>query len=121
MKVIIAGCRTISDYSQVFNAMQLSRFVPTEIISGKANGVDRLGEIWAKGNKIPVMYFPADWSAHGKAAGPIRNKEMAKYADALVLIWDGKSKGSLSMLNLAVEHGLQVFVYTVSPTKHIHR
>ncbi len=41
--------------------------------------------------------FPPDWEKHGKAAGPIRNKEMAEYADALLLIWDGKSRGSASM------------------------
>lgn len=45
--------------------------------------------------------FPADWDAHGKAAGPIRNREMAQYGDALLLIWDGKSRGSASMLKEA--------------------
>ena len=41
--------------------------------------------------------FLPDWKTKGRAAGPIRNKEMAIYADILLLIWDGKSRGSKSM------------------------
>ena len=47
--------------------------------------------------KIHFALFDADWETHGKAAGPIRNAQMAKYADALLLIWDWKSKGSANM------------------------
>ena len=65
-----------------------------------AAGVDTLGEEWAKENNIPVDYFPANWETHGRAAGQIRNKKMAARADALLLIWDGKSRGSRSMLNI---------------------
>lgn len=50
---------------------------------------------------IPVVEFPADCKLHRKAAGPIRNEQMAQYADALILVWDGKSAGSSSMLGLA--------------------
>jgi hypothetical protein len=42
--------------------------------------------------------FPAKWDKYGKAAGPLRNREMAAYADALILVWDGKSRGSANML-----------------------
>lgn len=72
-----------------------------EIVSGGANGIDAQGELFAKINQIPLRIFEADWKAHGPAAGPIRNREMAKYADALLLIWDGESKGSASMLREA--------------------
>ena len=58
---------------------------------------DNKGAHWASHHDIPVKYFRPDWDKRGKAAGPIRNQEMAKYADVLLLIWDGKSKGSLSM------------------------
>ncbi len=47
--------------------------------------------------KLPVKEFPADWDQHGNAAGPIRNAQMADYADALLLIYDGESRGSLNM------------------------
>lgn len=54
----------------------------------------------------------ADWDAHGKAAGPIRNRKMAQEADALLLLWDGKSKGSASMLAEAKRTGLQIVSLT---------
>ena len=69
----------------------------TELVCGGAMGVDNEGAHWASHHDVPVKYFRPDWNKHGKAAGPIRNQEMAKYADVLLLIWDGKSKGSLSM------------------------
>jgi len=46
---------------------------------------------------VPMKVFPADWDMHGKAAGSIRNAQMAEYADELLLVWDGKSRGSASM------------------------
>lgn len=69
----------------------------TEIVSGGAKGIDSVGEEFANDSHILVNRFDADWEKHGKAAGPIRNKKMAEYADALLLIWDGKSKGSANM------------------------
>ena len=54
--------------------------------------------------------FPADWERHGKAAGYIRNREMAQNADALVAFWDGESRGTKSMIDLAKEYDLAVRV-----------
>lgn len=78
-----------------------SKFHITEVVCGMAKGADSLGEDWAKRNKIPIKYFPADWDKYGRSAGPIRNGEMAKYGDALILLWDGKSSGSAGMKKLA--------------------
>jgi len=75
-----------------------SGFEPTEIISGGAPGIDRLGELYAGANRIPCKVFSADWVAYGRAAGPRRNLEMAKYGDALLAIWDGKSPGTRNMI-----------------------
>lgn len=97
-KVIIAGSRTISDYELVEKIVLESDFVISEIVSGKAPGVDTLGERYAYEYVIPVKQFPADWVRHGKKAGPIRNEDMANYADAAILIWDGKSPGTKNML-----------------------
>ncbi len=69
----------------------------SEVVSGGAIGVDLSGENFANIFGFKLKKFPADWETHGKAAGPIRNKQMAEYADALLLIWDGKSKGSTNM------------------------
>lgn len=113
LKVIIAGSRTIEDYSLVCRAIEKSGFQVKEVVSGTARGVDRLGEKWAAFNKIPVKSFPADWDKHGKAAGPIRNRQMAEYADALVCLWDGKSKGSKHMIDIANELGLAVYIMEI--------
>jgi hypothetical protein len=71
----------------------------TEVVTGKAKGADTLGEKWARCvANLPVKEFPADWKTHGLKAGPIRNGEMADYADGLIVfIWNG-SRGSANML-----------------------
>jgi len=97
MKTIIAGSRDISNYDLVKYTTKQSNFTITEVVSGTAKGIDSLGEKWAQEQGIPIKKFPANWNEHGKAAGPIRNGQMADYADALILIWDGKSRGSANM------------------------
>lgn len=109
MKVIIAGSRTITDYQAVREAIESSGFRIREVVSGHAKGVDTLGEFWAYSQHIPLMQFPAEWEKYGNMAGPIRNREMAEYADALILVWDGKSHGSANMLKTAKEHGLKIY------------
>jgi hypothetical protein len=108
MKVIIAGSRSINDYKQLCQIMDNLIIQTTEVVCGMASGVDLMGKRWAEENGIPVKKMPANWSLHGNAAGPIRNKEMAEYADALILLWDGKSKGSKSMLKFAKENDLYI-------------
>ena len=56
------------------------------------------------------LLYPADWERHGRAAGPIRNEEMAEVSDALIAFWDGKSRGTKSMIEIARRKGLQVAV-----------
>lgn len=77
--------------------MQWHKLNPNRIVCGVAAGVDRAGETYANKMNLEISYFPANWEKFGKAAGPIRNLEMAKFADALLLIWDGKSRGSANM------------------------
>lgn len=115
MKVIIAGSRSISSLGTVEDAVRRSGFSITEVVSGAARGVDRLGEQWAEREGIAVKRFPADWEAYGKSAGFIRNRQMGDYADALIAIWDGKSKGTKGMIDYAMKRGLRVFVWEVSP------
>lgn len=59
---------------------------------------------------MPCSIFPADWDRYGKAAGYLRNTEMAKNADALVAFWDGMSLGTRHMIETAKAHGLKVRV-----------
>lgn len=69
-----------------------------------------MGELWAKKHGIPVAPFPADWNKFGKRAGAIRNADMAMYADALVAVWDGKSRGTRDMIKKAEALGLKFYV-----------
>ncbi len=110
LKVIIAGSRRIEDYGFVRQAIAASGMKPTEVVCGEARGVDQLGKLWAEDNSIAVKSMPADWGLHGKYAGMLRNHEMAKYADALIAIWDGESKGTNNMIEHATRLGLRVFV-----------
>ena len=113
MKVIIAGGRKIIDYSLVEKAVKESGFDITEVVSGKARGVDLLGETWAVHHNLPVKLFPADWTKYRNGAGPIRNKQMAEYADALIVVWDGKSSGTADMIENAKKRGLKVYIERV--------
>ena len=112
MKVIVAGSRSITDYKMVKEAIEKSGFDVTEIVSGTARGVDRLGEKWARENGVPIHMFPADWDRHGKAAGYIRNTDMGKYADALICVWDGDSKGSKHMIDIMYKFGKPTKIFT---------
>lgn len=111
MKTIIAGLRNFHDYGFVADCLAKTDIQITEVVSGRASGVDHLGEIWAKAKGLPIKVFRADWDKYGKAAGPIRNKQMAQYAEALIAFWDGKSPGIGSMLREADRAGLK-FVKT---------
>lgn len=103
MKLIIAGGRDLDPtIGFIEGAMKLLKPYAmngpiTEVVCGGAAGVDKEGAHWASHAGVKLTYFMADWNAHGPAAGPIRNKEMAEYADVLLLIWDGESRGSASM------------------------
>lgn len=113
MKTIIAGCRDIFNYQLVEEAVRCCGWTPTEIFSGCSEGVDQLGEEWAKQHKIVLRRFYADWSIFGKSAGPIRNREMAENAEALIALWDGVSRGTKNMIEEAINRKLLVKVYLI--------
>lgn len=110
MKVIIAGGRDCWNAELVIKAIAASRFHIDEVVCGKAAGVDTLGERWAQWAGLPVAEFPADWDQYGKAAGPIRNKQMAVYADALIAVWDEKSRGTANMIKTMDSLGKPFYV-----------
>lgn len=111
MKVIIAGSRTVTNPEAVKAAIDASKFVITEVVCGMAKGADLLGRLWAQYNGIPVKEFPADWNLYGKKAGCLRNEQMAQYADALIAVWDGESRGTLNMINKAKKRNIPTYVH----------
>ena len=113
MKAIIAGSRSFNNFTAVEKATAyvMQDYKITEVVSGTAKGADTLGEIWANNHNIPVKRFPAEWDRFGKSAGYKRNHTMAQYADMLIAFWDGQSRGTLHMIQLANTIGLHVFVF----------
>lgn len=117
MKTIIAGSRTITDYVTVRDAIFACDWWReiTEVVSGGARGVDTLGELWATHEGIPWRRFKPNYPAYGRNFAPkMRNDEMAQYADALILVWDGKSGGSMDMLARAKRNGLRIYEHIVT-------
>ena len=114
LKVIIAGGRDFNDFELLKAKCDkiLSEYAVTDIqiVSGCAKGADLLGEDYAKVRHLSMVRFPADWNKHGKAAGPIRNVQMAEFADVLIAFHDGNSKGTAHMIRTAKEKGLIVRV-----------
>lgn len=114
MRVICAGSRGVTDYQVVSTAITCTHLPIAELVSGGARGVDQLAEQYGAEHGIQVTRFPADWSTYGRAAGPIRNGQMADYADALIAIWDGSSRGTQDMINQMVLRGKPVYLLNLS-------
>lgn len=118
MRTIIAGSRTITDYLAVLSAIDgaaLEGIVPTTVLSGCARGVDELGERAASYAGWDVELHSADWKRLGKRAGYVRNEEMADTAEALIAVWDGMSRGTKHMIDIARGRGLKVYVRLIDP------
>ena len=112
-RVIIAGGRDFSDYELLSKTMKdylTSIKDDICVVCGQARGADTLGEQYAKEHNHSVQYYPANWKRYGKAAGYIRNTEMANNADALVAFWDGQSLGTKHMIATAIQLGLSIHV-----------
>lgn len=119
MKVIVAGSRSITEYNTVAEAIDEADFEPTEIVSGGAEGVDKLGEQWAHSNSIPLRTFDVTqemYEEYGNYAFKKRNKEMSEYADALIAIWDGESSGTKHMIEVAESNGLETYIKNTGVT-----
>ena len=109
MKLVVAGGRNVSlcpaDLRRL-DAIHAKHGI-TELVSGGASGADRSGEQWAAKHGIPVRLFLPNWRQFGRAAGPLRNRSMAQYADAVAVFPGGA--GTRSMRSEAVRAGKQVF------------
>jgi hypothetical protein len=113
-KVIICGSRNFNNYDLLKTKCDyyLSRFLKPEVtvISGTAKGADSLGEQYAIEKSFEILKYPADWDRYGKSAGYKRNQQMAEIADGVIAFWDGISKGTNHMINIAKEKNIRVIV-----------
>lgn len=122
IRLLIAGSRTFDDFEMLQRitdeALRMMKQKHPDssinIISGSATGADSLATIYAKMNIIPYKEFPAKWNLYGKSAGPIRNKEMLDYIldgiPYLLTFWDGESRGTMNMINIAEKAGVPTTV-----------
>jgi len=115
MKVIIAGSRNFTDYQKLKETCDtiLRDQTNIEIVSGNCRGADLLGEQYAKERGYKIAQFPADWNKYGKSAGPKRNQQMANYADALIAFWNGKSRGTKHMIEMAKQFKLRMTILVI--------
>jgi hypothetical protein len=124
MKLIIAGSREFNDYQLLIDTLKehnLNVNTVTKVVSGCAHGADKLGERWAVSQCIPIARFPADWDSYGKRAGYVRNGEMAEYADACIVFWNGSSKGTKHMIDIAKrKKDMRLIVVTVTDVKFVN-
>lgn len=120
-RIVVCGGRDFDDYKllkltlkEYINGLDIVDLNQIVVISGAARGADTLGEHFAYDYQIAVRIFPAKWDELGKRAGWVRNAEMAKYAaekhGVLFAFWDGKSRGTKNMIDLANRYGLEVHV-----------
>ena len=122
-RVVIAGSRDYTDYAQakayidycIVNIRKENKII---ILSGGARGADTLGERYAQENGLAVERYPADWDRYGKSAGPRRNRQMAEACDYVICFWDGQSRGTKSMIDLAKERGKPVNVKKIGVSPH---
>ena len=94
MKIAVVGSREI-------NVSSIEKYLPSEcseIVSGGARGVDSSAADFAKAAGIELTVFLPEYQKYGRAAPIVRNKQLVDYADAVIAIWNGKSKGTLSVI-----------------------
>ena len=122
LRIIIAGSRDFNDYEllkkSAIEIITKKTMLPdlTRIISGRARGADTLGERFANEMGLEISRFIPDWDGLGKRAGYVRNGEMGKFGvedgnyGVLIAFWDGQSRGTKHMIDLAKRYGLEVHV-----------
>ncbi|NLB34902.1 MAG: DUF2493 domain-containing protein [Elusimicrobia bacterium] len=111
--LIVAGSRYFNDYYTLEKEIdcfieELSPVGKLRIFSGGARGADRMGELYARENFVPLKIFKADWDTHGRSAGPIRNRKMVENADAAIFFWDGSSRGTADCISCVQKKKLPI-------------
>ncbi len=90
MKIVVTGGRDYEDEAMIYDV--LDGLSPTTLFVGDCpTGADRVAREWAETTGVELRVFEADWTKHGKAAGPVRNGQMLNAAgpDCFVVAFKG--------------------------------
>ena len=100
MKIAVIGSRNLS-------ITDMDSYISDgdEIVSGGASGIDTCAAEYAKKNGLKLTVFLPQYHCYGRAAPIVRNKQIVDYADKVVAFWDGKSRGTLSVIRYAEKIG----------------
>lgn len=101
--LLIAGSRNLTEVDAAYASTVCGLILNKSdtLLNGGATGVDTLAYDAAKHVGATTIRCLPDWKTHGKSAGPIRNKQMVGLADEIIVLWDGESKGTKNVINLA--------------------
>lgn len=117
--VLVCGSRDYTNESYIHGFLDtVFKDEKTEniIVEGEAPGADSIARNYGEKKGYEVRKFPADWKTHGKAAGPIRNKQMLDENPdiSLVVAFSNKpleeSRGTANMVKQASERKIAVIV-----------
>ena len=105
-RLVVAGSRDFNDYNLLCSTLdqiigELKSEYNVTIVSGTANGADKLGEKYAEKHGLKIERHPANWGFYGRGAGPIRNAEMVKDSNGVVVFWNGESAGAKNIIDCA--------------------
>ena len=115
-RILVCGGRDFADSAFLFGVldMEAEQNPVVRIIQGGANGADKLARMWCISRFVTYEHFPADWSKHGKAAGPIRNQQMIDEGKPTkVFAFDG-GRGTADMIRRAKTAGIPVFMFSLA-------
>ena len=110
MKIAVVGSRNLKD-------VELDKYIfeADEIVSGGAVGIDTCAAEYAKNKGIRLTEFLPRYELYGRAAPIVRNKRIVDYADKIIAFWDGKSKGTLSVIKYATKTGKPCEIILITP------
>lgn len=108
MNVGVIGSRTFTDYGLLERT--LKRINITKIISGYADGADKLADQYAKKFNIPIRNYLPDWSKYGLNAGFIRNTDIVNDSDLIVAFHDGISSGTADSIEKAKKQKKKILI-----------
>lgn len=115
MRILVCGSRHFNDYRLLAETLDKIRGI-TQIIEGEAKGADTLARYYAERRGIEVRKFPADWQTYGKAAGPVRNKQILDEGkpDMVLAFRAPNSRGTQNMIDQAEKAGIKTIVVDIA-------